>query len=119
MSRFEAEDITRLHSHDLGPDGAPRMTERVLTYLDTPRSPSPRPLSFADAWARLRAEEPPLAAAVEHTIIHKLTVRDAAPALGVSFATVARHKREGLAALVVWTGLGACAVVRQANDLTA
>jgi hypothetical protein len=119
MSRLEAEDNTRLHSHDLGADGAPRMTERVLSYLDTPRSPSPRPLSFADAWARLRAEEPPLAAAVAQTIIHKLTVRDAAPVLGVSFKTVARHKRDGIAALVVWTGLPAPVVARQVCDLTA
>ncbi len=118
MSRFEAEDITRLHSHDLGPDGAPRMTERVLSYLDTPRSPSLSPLSFADAWARLRAEEPPLAAAVAH-IVHKLTVRDAAPVLGVSFKTVARHRQAGLAALVVWMGLPDEVVARQVCDLTA
>jgi len=119
MSRFEAKDVTRLHSHDVGPDGTPRMTERALSYLDTPRSPSPRPLSFADAWARLRAEEPPLAAAVAQTIIHKLTVRDAAPVLGVSFKTVARHKRDGIAALVVWTGLPSPVVARQICTLTA
>ena len=140
MIHLSPEDITRLHNrHALAGDGTPQMTEGMVLYLTRSSSgavvdregvtladlgPSrpgtpPAPLSFTEAWARLRAEEPHLAAAVQATVIHKLTVRDAVPVLGVSFATVARRKGEGLAALVVWTGLDASIVARQICALTA
>jgi len=108
-----------------GTDGAPRMSEAMERYLAEPherierRGDLPAPLSFADAWARLHAEEPPLAAAVEQTVIHRLTVRDAAPVLGCGFATAARRKGAGLAALSIWTGLPVLAVACQVETLTA
>jgi len=116
----------RLHSHHaLADDGAPRMTQAMEAYICQPhdrvKRPGdlPAPLSFADAWARLHAEEPPLAAAVEQTVIHRLTVRDAAPVLGCGSATAARRKGAGLAALSIWTGLPVLAVACQVETLTA
>ena len=108
-----------------GTDGAPRMSEAMERYLAEPHEriercgDLPAPLSFADAWARLHAEEPPLAAAVEQTVIHRLTVRDAAPVLGCGSATAARRKGAGLAALSIWTGLPVVDVARQVETLTA
>ncbi len=122
--------ITHLHSrHHLADDGAPAMThrfehllnrQRVATGGDAPdRPPVLPPVSFAEAWARLRAEEPHRAAAVVATVIHRLTVRDAAPVLNCSSATVARRRGEGLAALIVWTGLPDEVVARQVCELAA
>jgi len=117
----------KLHSHhDLDAAGAPRMTGAMEAYICQPherigerRGDVPAPLSFADAWARLHAEEPPLAAAVTQTVIHRLTVRDAALALGCGSATAARRKGAGLAALSIWTGLPVLTVARQVETLTA
>ncbi len=129
MSRSDP-GVTRLHScHHLADDGAPQMTprfeqfidrRRVATAGDAPdRLPTLPPLSFAEAWARLRAEEPHRAAAVVTTVIHKLTVRDAAPVLNCSSATVSRRKGEGLAALAVWTAQDVAIVARQVCELAA
>lgn len=129
MSRSDP-GVTRLHSrHHLADDGTPAMTprfeqfidrRRVATAGDAPdRPPVLPPVSFAEAWARLRAEEPHRAAAVVATVIHRLTVRDAAPVLNCSSATVARRRGEGLAALIVWTGLPDEVVARQVCELAA
>jgi len=124
-SNDNAEPL-KLHSHhDLAADGAPRMTASMERYISRPQArvtrpgDLPAPVSFAEAWARLRAEEPPLAAAVEQTVIHRLTVRDAAPLLGCGSATAARRKGAGLAALSIWTGLPVLAVACQVETLTA
>ncbi len=126
VSDDAAHNILKLHSHhDLDAAGAPRMTNAMEVYICQPherveqRGDLPAPLSFADAWARLHAEEPPLAAAVEQTVIHRLTVRDAAPVLGCGSATAARRKGAGLAALSIWTGLPVLTVARQVETLTA
>ncbi len=101
------------------------LSDAFTRHLDKPQLRVVRPgdppvsLSFEDAWARLRAEEPLLAAAVEATVIGKRTVRDAVPVLGSSFSSVARRKGAGLAALMIWTGLDASVVARQVCDLTA
>ncbi len=122
--------ITHLHSrHHLADDGTPAMTHRFEHLLDRQRvaiggdapdrPPVLPPVSFAEAWARLRAEEPHRAAAVVTTVIHKLTVRDAAPVLNCSSATVSRRKGEGLAALAVWTAQDVAIVARQVCELAA
>ncbi len=124
--------IARLHSrHHLADDGTPAMTPRFEQFIDGRRvapvqagdalggPPTLPPLSFAEAWARLRAEEPHRAAAVVTTVIHKLTVRDAAPVLNCSSATVSRRKGEGLAALAVWTAQDVAIVARQVCELAA
>ncbi len=120
MSHDENSDVLRLHSHRLLDDaGTPRMThamERAICQpRERPKRPGdlPAPLSLPDAWARLHTQEPPLAQAVAQTVIHKLTVRDAAPALGVCFKTVATRKGAGVAQIAVWTGLPTHEVVRQ------
>lgn len=108
-----------------GADGAPRMGEGLENYLAEPHErverpgDLPAPLSFADAWTKLHAEEPPLAAAVTQTVIHRLTVRDAGPVLGCGSATAARRRGAGLAALSIWTGLPVLDVARQVETLTA
>ncbi len=116
----------RLHSrHDLAHDGTPAMTPAMAAHIARPLSPHrrrgdpPAPLSFADAWAKLHREEPPLAAAVTQTVIHRLTVRAAAPVLGCGSATAARRKGAGLAALSIWTGLPVGDVACQVKTLTA
>ncbi len=121
-----ADGLLKLHSHcHLAEDGCPAMTNAMERYLAEPherverRGDLPAPLSFAEAWAKLHAEEPPLAAAVERTVIDGLTVRDAAPVLGCGSATAARRKGAGLAALSIWTGLPVLAVARQVETLTA
>ncbi len=126
MSVHDDNEPLRLHSrHDLAHDGTPAMTKAMEGYIagahERVRRPGdmPAPLSFADAWARLHEEEPPLAAAVEQTVIHRLTVRDAAPVLGCGSATAARRRGAGLAALSVWTGLPVLDVARQIEMLTA
>jgi len=73
---------------------------RVVRPGDLPTS-----LSLVDAWARLRTEDRRLAAAVAATVIQGQTVREAAPALGVSFKTVATRKSAGIADLAIWTGM--------------
>ncbi len=108
-----------------GVDGAPRMSAALENYVAEPherverRGDMPTPLSFAAAWVKLHAEEPPLAAAVERTVIDGLTVRDAAPVLGCGSATAARRKGAGLAALSIWTGLPVGDVACQVKTLTA
>jgi len=121
-----ANGILKLHSHrDLDDAGVPRMTRAMEVYICQPhdhvKRPGdlPAPLSVAGAWAKLYAEEPPLAAAVERTVIDGLTVRDAAPLLGCGSATAARRKGAGLAALSIWTGLPVLAVACQVETLTA
>ncbi len=124
-SNDNAEPL-KLHSRrTLDEAGAPAMTPAMEAHITRPPSPQRRrsdpatPLSFAEAWARLHAEEPPLAAAVEQTVIYRLTVRDAAPVLGCGSATAARRKGAGLAALSIWTGLPVLDVARQVETLTA
>ena len=114
----EHPDILKLHSgRALGDDGAPAMTyrfERYITRQGPARTGTPSvPLTVPEAWGRLRVDYPPLAAAVQATVIHKLTVRAAAPVLGCSFKTVALRKNSGLAQLVVWTNLPEHDVARQ------
>lgn len=120
--RDDNAEPLKLHSHrDIDDAGVPRMTRRMEAYICRPHErvercgDLPAPLSFADAWARLHAEEPPLAAAVEQTVIHRLTVRDAALALGCGSATAARRKGAGLAALSIWTGLPVLTVAPHAR----
>ncbi len=126
MSHDDTPDVLRLHSHRLVDDaGMPRMTHAMERAICQPRERTkrpgdlPAPLCLTDAWVRLHALEPHLAAALTQTVIHKLTVRDAAPALGVGSATVARRKGAGLAALSIWTGLPVLEVARQIEALTA
>jgi len=111
-------DIMKLHSgRALGDDGAPAMTFRFERYITQPgpvRTGTPAvPLTVPEAWGRLRVDYPRLAAAVQATVVHKLTVRAAAPVLGCSFKTVALHRNAGVAQLVVWTNLPEHAVARQ------
>ena len=116
----------RLHSRRALDDaGVPAITRSMEAHITRPPSPQrrrgdpPTLLPFADAWTKLHAEEPPLAAAVEQTVIHRLTVRDAAPVLGCGSATAARRRGAGLAALSIWTGLPVLDVARQVETLTA
>jgi len=124
--RNDNAEPVKLHSHrDLADDGTPRMTHAMEHYLAEPHERVERrgqiapPLPFADAWAKLHAEEPPLAAAVTQTVIYRLTVRDAASLLGCGSATAARRKGAGLAALSIWTGLPIVDVARHFESLTA
>jgi len=117
MSFVDDHGITRLHTRAIGPGGTPTMTHRFERYI-TQQGPArtgtpPVPLTIDAAWARLRVDYPPLAAAVQATVVHKLTVRAAAPVLGCSFKTVALHRNAGVAQLVVWTNLPAHDVARQ------
>ncbi len=101
------------------------LSDAFTRYLDKPQlhvvrpGDPPVPLSFADAWARLRAEDRRLAAAVAATVIHKRSVDDAAPLLGISPSTANRRKRAGIAQLMIWTGLDERVVTCQVYDLTA
>ncbi len=101
------------------------LSEAFTRHLDKPHlrvvrpGDPPVPLSFEDAWARLRTEQPPLAAAVEATVIGKRSTDEAAPLLGVSPSTANRRKLAGLAQLTIWTGLDERGVSRQVYDLTA
>jgi len=120
MSSLEAADVVRLHTRAIGPGGTPAMTHRFLNHLDRRtegegvRLGTPAvPLTVPEAWGRLRVDCPRLAAAVQATVVHKLTVRAAAPVLGCSFKMVALRKNSGLAQLVVWTNLPAYDVARQ------
>ncbi len=87
------------------------LSEAFVASLDRTRLRVVRPgdppalLSLTDAWARLRTEQSRLAAAVAATVIQGQTVREAAPALGVSFKTVATRKSAGIADLAIWTGM--------------
>jgi len=78
--------------------------DRSQLHVVRPGDP-PAPLSLAKAWARLCAEDRRLAAAVAATVIQGQTVREAAPALGVCFKTVATRKSAGIADLAIWTGM--------------
>jgi hypothetical protein len=79
----------------------------------------PALLSLAEAWTRLCAEDRRLAAAVAATVIHKRSVDDAAPLLGVSPSTANRRKRAGIAQLTIWTGLDELGVTCKVHNLTA
>ncbi len=87
------------------------LSDAFTRHLDKPQLRVVRPgdppalLSFEEAWARLRAEQPRLAAVVAATVIQGQTVREAAPALGVCFKTVATRKSAGIADLAIWTGM--------------
>ncbi len=117
-----------LHKRTLLPHGRRQddgLSEAFVASLDRsqlhvvrPGDP-PAPLSLADAWARLCAEDRRLAAAVAATVIHKRSVDDAAPLLGVSPSTANRRKRAGIAQLMIWTGLDELVVTCQVYDLTA
>lgn len=99
-----------------GSDGAPRMDERMEAYIAEPhervarRGDLPAPLALSAAWAKLQVEEPRLAAAVAATAVQGLTVREAAPGLGVCFKTVATRANAGVAQLAIWTALPECNV---------
>ncbi len=89
--------------------------DRRLTQLTRGRPPvlDPGPrrgdlgLTLPEAWARLHAEYPPLAACVTRCCVERRpqTLRAAAAALGVSHRTVRERKLAGVAQLVVWSGL--------------
>jgi len=120
--------FTVLHKRTPLPHGKRQdngLSEAFVASLDRSQLRVVRPgdpstlLSLADAWARLRVEEPLLAAAVEATVIHKRSVDEAAPLLGVSPSTTNRRKRAGLAQLIIWTGLDRVVVTRHVYDLTA
>ncbi len=124
MSLVDDRGITRLHTRAIGPGGTPAMTHRFLNHLDRrtegegvrPGTPAV-PLTIPEAWGRLRVDHPPLAAAVQATVVHKLTVRAAAPVLGCSFKMVALRKNSGLAQLVVWTNLPEHDVARHVGKM--
>ncbi len=94
-------------------------SEPFTEYLDRqpPRGrppvldPGPRRgdlgLTLPEAWARLQAEYPPLAACVTRCCVEprRQPLRAAAAALGVSHRTVRERKLAGVAQLVVWSGL--------------
>jgi len=94
-------------------------SEPFTEYLDRRSSrgrppvldPGPRRgdlgLTLPEAWARLQAEYPPLAACVTCCCVGRRpqTLRAAAAALGVSHRTVRERKLTGVAQLVVWSGL--------------
>jgi len=93
-------------------------SEPFTEYLDRrpPRQPAlldPGPrrgdlgLTLPEAWARLQAEYPPLAACVTRCCVGRRPqpLRAAAAALGVSHRTVRERKLAGVAQLVVWSGL--------------
>ncbi len=101
------------------------LSDAFVASLDRPQLRVVRPgdppmlLSLVDAWARLRGEEPLLAAAVEATVIGERSTDAAAPLLGVSPSTANRRKLAGLVQLTIWTGLDEVVVSRQVYDLTA
>jgi len=115
QSRF-----TVLHKRTPLPHGRRQddgLSEAFVASLD--RSQLRASLSLVDAWARLCAEEPLLAAAVEATVVGQRSTDEAAPLLGVSPSTTNRRKLAGLAQLTIWTGLDGLVVTRQVYDLTA
>ncbi len=114
MTPTSPDDYSALHSRGrLADDGAPALTERFLSYLDGRRAhveSTPVPaagLTLNEGRRRLGDEYPDLAACVEHCCVGpaRMTTRDAAAALGLSAATVCNRRRQGVAQLVVWTGL--------------
>jgi len=120
--------FTVLHKRTPLPHGKRQddgLSEAFVASLDRSQLRVVRPgdpptlLSLAEAWARLRTEDRRLAAAVAVTVIHKRSVDDAAPLLGVSPSTANRRKRAGLAQLTIWTGLDERVVTCQVYDLTA
>jgi hypothetical protein len=110
----DEEGFTILHSRcRLANDGAPAMTERLLSYLDGRRARAQRTvvpgdgLTLDEGRRRLGDEYPDLAACVERCCVgpSRMTTREAAAALGNSPATVCNRRRAGVAQLVIWTGL--------------
>ncbi len=111
---LDDEGFTVLHSrYRLADDGTPALIERLVRHLDGRRAdrervPAPgRGLTLDEGLTRLGDEYPPLAACVERCCVGpaRMTTRDAAAALGISPATVCNRRRQGVAQLVVWTGL--------------
>ncbi len=107
-----ADDCIVLHSrHCLAENGAPAMTERVLSFLNRGSAPSvARPglgLTLDEARDRLAREYPSLSAAVERCCVGspRRTLRAAATELGVRHRTVREWKLKGVAQLVIWCGL--------------
>ncbi len=101
------------------------LSDAFTRHLDKPQLRVVRPgdppalLSFEEAWARLRAEDPPLAAAIDVTVIGRRSADDAAPLLGISPSTANRRKLAGLAQLTIWTGLDERGVTCKVHNLTA
>ncbi len=101
------------------------LSEAFTRHLDKPHlrvvrpGDLPAPLSFEEAWARLRAEDPPLAAAIDVTVIGRRSADDAAPLLGISPSTANRRKLAGIAQLTIWTGLDELGVTCKVHNLTA
>lgn len=111
---LDDEGFTALHSrYRLADDGTPALIERLVRHLDRrranrERTPVPgRGLTLDEGRTRLGVEYPDLAACVERCCVGpaRMTTRDAAAALGISAATVCNRRRQGVAQLVVWTGL--------------
>jgi len=128
LSQAPQSRFTVLHKRTRLPHGKRQddgLSEAFVASLDRSRlhvvrrGDPPTLLSLADAWARLCAEDRRLATAVAATVIHKRSVDEAAPLLGVSPSTANRRKRAGLAQLMIWTGLDERVVTCQVYDLTA
>jgi len=114
LSQAPQSRFTVLHKRTRLPHGKRQddgLSEAFVASLDRSQLRVVRPgdppalLSLTDAWARLRTEDRRLAAAVAATVIQGQTVREAAPALGVCFKTVATRKSAGIADLAIWTGM--------------
>ncbi|MDQ2829441.1 MAG: hypothetical protein M3Y74_10375 [Chloroflexota bacterium] len=115
MSSYtDEEGFTALHSRErLANDGAPAFTERFVSYLDSRRVRAECTavpgdgLTLGEGRTRLGDEYPDLAVCVERCCVGpaRMTTRDAAAALGLSAATVCNRRRQGVAQLVIWTGL--------------
>jgi len=114
LSQVPESRFTVLHKRTRLPHGKRQddgLSEAFVASLDRSQLHVVRPgdppalLSLTDAWARLRTEDRRLAAAVAATVIQGQTVREAAPALDISFKTVATRKSAGIADLAIWTGM--------------
>jgi len=122
--RDDNAEPLRLHTRrTLDDAGVPAMTRAMEAHLCQPHErierpgDLPAPLGLPAAWARLQAQEPPLARAVAATVMQGLSPRKAAPSLGFCFKTVATDRAAGMAQLQVWTGLPSDEVARQLRDL--
>ncbi len=114
MTPTSPDDYSALHSRRrLADDGAPALTERFVSYLDGRRARAECTavpgdgLTLGEGRTRLGDEYPDLTACVERCCVGpaRMTTRDAAASLGLSAATVCNRRRQGVAQLVVWTGL--------------
>ncbi len=114
MTTTSPDDYSTLHSRRrLADDGAPALTERFVSYLDGRRARAECTavpgdgLTLGEGRTRLGVEYPDLAACVERCCVGpaRMTTRDAAAALGLSAATVCNRRRQGVAQLIIWTGL--------------